>query len=293
MNPSIYVVTGLSGAGKSSALKTLEDFGCEVIDNLPISLCTQLVQEKKVSTPLALGIDVRTRDFNIPLFLTCLAQLRQQAPNQVKILFFEAHAHAIETRYRESRRQHPQQTTAVLETAFKVIRQGQCVTEPLRRLAQCSEVKRDTTRRDARRDALSDVRAVMAECEETPRLVEDYKSDSEAEAEADESAASDESASEPGSSGEEDLTHDAPPATEAPPSSSVGAVKSSLPPADVAFLEVKSSFLFFAMCFLATDFKYRLCCNCKGDWTSGLHSCVNCSPASRRCGRRGSQATIV
>jgi UPF0042 nucleotide-binding protein len=129
MNPSIYVVTGLSGAGKSSALKTLEDFGCEVIDNLPISLCTQLVQEKKVSTPLALGIDVRTRDFNIPLFLTCLAQLRQQAPNQVKILFFEAHAHAIETRYRESRRQHPLGVQATLSV---LIEKEQSLLAPVR-----------------------------------------------------------------------------------------------------------------------------------------------------------------
>lgn len=134
MNPSIYVVTGLSGAGKSSALKTLEDFGCEVIDNLPISLCTQLVQEKKVSTPLALGIDVRTRDFTTPLFVSCLNQLRHQAPDQVKVLFFEAQAQALETRYRESRRQHPLGVQASLSV---LIEKEQTLLAPIRELADC------------------------------------------------------------------------------------------------------------------------------------------------------------
>ena len=107
LHPAILIVTGLSGSGKTSALKTLEDFGCEVVDNLPISLCSRLIQEKRISVPLALGIDVRTRDFSGPWFCSALEGLRHQYPHQVMVLFFEAQASALETRYRESRRQHP------------------------------------------------------------------------------------------------------------------------------------------------------------------------------------------
>ena len=66
----ILLVTGLSGAGKSTALRTLEDIGWEVVDNLPLSLLEDLLSTPlgKGSTrrrrPLAIGIDSRTRDFD-------------------------------------------------------------------------------------------------------------------------------------------------------------------------------------------------------------------------------------
>lgn len=107
MHEFVIIVTGLSGSGKTTALKTLEDFGCEVIDNIPISLCPLLIEEKQMRAPLALGIDVRTRDFNAPSFLTHLQQFRARSTLKTILLFFEADPSAIETRYRESRRQHP------------------------------------------------------------------------------------------------------------------------------------------------------------------------------------------
>ena len=66
----ILLVTGLSGAGKSTALRTLEDAGWEVVDNLPLSLLEQLLSTPPAQgiarrrRPLAIGIDSRTRDFN-------------------------------------------------------------------------------------------------------------------------------------------------------------------------------------------------------------------------------------
>src|SRR5579859_2781530 len=59
----IVVVTGMSGAGRSSALKALEDLGYEAVDNLPLSLVPSLMSHRPLSAPLAVGADVRTRDF--------------------------------------------------------------------------------------------------------------------------------------------------------------------------------------------------------------------------------------
>ncbi|MFB0923038.1 MAG: RNase adapter RapZ, partial [Alphaproteobacteria bacterium] len=60
----VLVVTGLSGAGRSTALKVLEDMNCEAVDNLPIRLMPTLIQQGPAEgRGLAIGIDVRTRDF--------------------------------------------------------------------------------------------------------------------------------------------------------------------------------------------------------------------------------------
>ena len=62
MTERIFVVTGLSGAGRTSAL-ILEDFGCEAIDNLPCSLLSNIISTK-TKNKLAVGIDIRSRDFD-------------------------------------------------------------------------------------------------------------------------------------------------------------------------------------------------------------------------------------
>lgn len=103
----LIIVTGLSGSGKTTALKTLEDLGCEVIDNLPISLCPLLMQEKQRTGPIALGIDVRTRDFEPSNFTQCIHHFRTHSNLDTCVLFFEADPFALENRYRESRRHHP------------------------------------------------------------------------------------------------------------------------------------------------------------------------------------------
>ena len=72
MSNRILIVTGLSGAGRTSALKILEDFGFEAIDNIPFFLLKNII-EAKIKRNLAVGIDIRSRDFdakkimNVPL----------------------------------------------------------------------------------------------------------------------------------------------------------------------------------------------------------------------------------
>ena len=59
----VFIVTGLSGAGRSSALKIFEDMGFEAIDNLPTYLLSNIINTN-IKRNLAVGIDVRTRDFD-------------------------------------------------------------------------------------------------------------------------------------------------------------------------------------------------------------------------------------
>ena len=100
-----FIVTGLSGSGKTTALKAFEDWGCEVIDNLPVSLCRSVIEHKMRSGPIALGIDVRTRDFEPNFFIKEIQKLKQDY--KITILFFEAELHVVCLRYRETRRLHP------------------------------------------------------------------------------------------------------------------------------------------------------------------------------------------
>lgn len=103
--PSLIIITGMSGSGKTTALKTLEDLGCEVMDNIPLSLCHGLVLEKNPDATLAVGIDIRTRGFNPENFDSTVSELRKLT--DVRVLFFDASLEALENRYRETRRQHP------------------------------------------------------------------------------------------------------------------------------------------------------------------------------------------
>jgi UPF0042 nucleotide-binding protein len=103
--PSLIIITGMSGSGKTTALKTLEDLGCEVMDNIPLSLCHGLVLEKNPNAILAVGIDIRTRGFNPENFSSTVSALRQLI--DVTVLFFDASLESLENRYRETRRLHP------------------------------------------------------------------------------------------------------------------------------------------------------------------------------------------
>lgn len=105
----IIVVTGLSGAGKSSAIKSIEDFGGFCVDNMPSALIMQFLNLIKTSdyrnSLVALGVDVRTSGF-MKNFFQILTAAREQG-FESKIIFLEANDQAITRRYSESRRRHP------------------------------------------------------------------------------------------------------------------------------------------------------------------------------------------
>ena len=108
---SLVLVTGMSGAGKSTALKVLEDLGYEAIDNLPLSLLSDLVRERGDGSrqgTLALGIDSRTRGFDpgdIERYLGPL--LGGEGPDDMALLFLDCETEVLRRRFSETRRPHP------------------------------------------------------------------------------------------------------------------------------------------------------------------------------------------
>jgi RNase adapter protein RapZ len=109
----LLLVTGMSGAGKSTALNTLEDLGWEVVDNLPLKLLDRLLDTPPAEgsvrdhRPLAIGIDSRTRGFDAEGVVRRVARLRQKAHYNVSTLFLDCAGSELERRYDETRRPHP------------------------------------------------------------------------------------------------------------------------------------------------------------------------------------------
>jgi UPF0042 nucleotide-binding protein len=101
----VVIVTGMSGAGKSSALKALEDSGFETVDNLPVALLNPVVTAG--SGPLAVGIDVRTRDFDAVHLSTVIDALRKSTGVPIGIVFLDSESDVLGQRYTETRRPHP------------------------------------------------------------------------------------------------------------------------------------------------------------------------------------------
>ncbi len=107
----VLLVTGVSGAGRSTALKVLEDLGYEAMDNIPLNLLlTFLTPESTVLTrhgAIAAGIDIRTRDFDVEHFMERLAPLSARKDMQVSLLFMDCDDEVLSQRYTETRRRHP------------------------------------------------------------------------------------------------------------------------------------------------------------------------------------------
>jgi UPF0042 nucleotide-binding protein len=103
----LLLVTGVSGAGKSSTLKMLEDLGYEAVDNLPVSLISRMVSPGEFPQPVAIGIDIRTRDFNATGFLGALNTLVERPDMDVKLLFLDCDDDVLVRRFEETRRRHP------------------------------------------------------------------------------------------------------------------------------------------------------------------------------------------
>ncbi|OYY67180.1 MAG: RNase adaptor protein RapZ [Sphingomonas sp. 28-62-11] len=109
----ILLVTGMSGAGKSTTLKTLEDLGWEVVDNLPLLLLDRLLSTELPAgsgdddRPLAIGIGAQTRGFDPVKIVKRIKKLQADHGHDISTLFLDCAGGELERRYSETRRRHP------------------------------------------------------------------------------------------------------------------------------------------------------------------------------------------
>jgi UPF0042 nucleotide-binding protein len=143
------LVTGMSGAGLSTTLKSLEDLGYEVLDNLPLFLFDLLLREgESRDRPLAIGIDSRTRDFTADSLLSRLAEFRAQPGVAVSLIYVDADDDVLVRRFMETRRRHP---LALDRPVIDGIHNERAILEPLKAAADVVIDTSDLSIHDTRR----------------------------------------------------------------------------------------------------------------------------------------------
>ncbi len=119
----VALVTGMSGAGRTSALRALEDAGYEAVDNLPLSLLPSLIRADEAQTrALAIGVDTRTRGFAAAALLSAVDELRGAPGLELSLLFVDCDDESLRRRFTETRRRHPLATDRPLADGIRAER---------------------------------------------------------------------------------------------------------------------------------------------------------------------------
>lgn len=103
----LILVTGPSGAGRSTAIHALEDLGFEAIDNLPLSLLPRLLQGPALARPLALGVDARNREFSTAALLETIEEMSVNGDVTSEVVYLDCNDEVLLRRFSETRRRHP------------------------------------------------------------------------------------------------------------------------------------------------------------------------------------------
>ncbi|WP_264212145.1 RNase adapter RapZ [Leisingera thetidis] len=103
----VVLVTGPSGAGRTTAINVLEDLGFEAIDNLPLRLLPGLIDAAALPRPMALGLDSRNRDFSPRALLDVIDMLSGRREAELTVLYLDSQPDVLLRRYSETRRRHP------------------------------------------------------------------------------------------------------------------------------------------------------------------------------------------
>lgn len=104
--PRLVLLTGPSGAGRTTALKALEDVGFEAIDNMPFSLVRPLLASVP-ERPLALVLDPRNRDFSVDGLLALVQDLSNLSQVRFDLVYIDCPVPELIRRFSETRRRHP------------------------------------------------------------------------------------------------------------------------------------------------------------------------------------------
>jgi UPF0042 nucleotide-binding protein len=121
----LVLVTGLSGAGHSTALKILEDHGFAAVDNLPLALVDPLIalEVETGGRDIAVGLDARTTGFSKKALETLTRNLRKRLGAQFRMVFVTAGHADLMRRYNATRRQHPLGKDMSLDAAITADRE--------------------------------------------------------------------------------------------------------------------------------------------------------------------------
>jgi UPF0042 nucleotide-binding protein len=156
----ILLVTGLLGAGKTTAMRALEDLGWEAVDNFPIRLLERLLEtgpgagssgggsgsgRLDSGTPIAIGFDTRTRGFDPRSIIDRVKNLAERQDLSITTLFLDCGGAELERRYNETRRPHPMSDDRPVEAGIAAERE---LLEPLRRWADVVLTTTDFTTND-------------------------------------------------------------------------------------------------------------------------------------------------
>lgn len=130
----IVLVTGPSGAGRSTSIRVLEDLGFEAIDNMPMAMVKPLVEGSPPQCTLALGIDPRNRDFTTSGFVELVSQLKRVSNTNPAVLYLDCQVEVLLQRFSETRRRHPMSPQSQPELG---IRRELDLLSPIREVADC------------------------------------------------------------------------------------------------------------------------------------------------------------
>ena len=124
---TVVIVSGLSGGGKASILRALEDVGYEAVDNPPLTMLEEMIA--RGDHKLAVGIDARTRGFDAVDVLDAISRLRSRAGLRIQLVYAWADENTLLRRYTETRRRHPLAPQGVVAEGIAA---EIALTEPLR-----------------------------------------------------------------------------------------------------------------------------------------------------------------